>query len=153
MTEEEGAQYNFEELIKNLITLSSPAEKQKYIMGFGAIADEMAEDFDTRYTLAKQQYIDRSWLTNEQIHELDNLDKFMDDRSGNKNPDFWDDDNLQDHPDWQYIRAKSRDILKMLDKDDLDVEIERTTEQGKSDKGKPLVIERTFAKLVKKHSS
>lgn len=41
--------WKYGELIKNLITLSSQAEKQVEVIGHGAVCDEMAEDFDTYF--------------------------------------------------------------------------------------------------------
>lgn len=55
--EKETVYWKFNELIKLLITLSLPSNKQKEIMGYGAVTDEMAIDFETYYTLSFQSYI------------------------------------------------------------------------------------------------
>lgn len=67
--------WNFSELIKILITISRDAQKQIELIGYGVVADEMAIDFDTYYTLSYQSYLDSQLLTMNIKQELDELNK------------------------------------------------------------------------------
>jgi hypothetical protein len=153
MMQEELINWHFDELIKILITLSSTAERQKEIMGFGAVADEMAIEFDSHYTEMKTIYINRNIVTHEQAIFLDRLDDYLNNKSGNKDPDFWDDDMLEVNPDWNYVRESAKNILTLLNKQNFDVKIERTIAHTKSNKGEPLIIESTFLHLIENNTN
>src|SRR5688572_12329 len=73
--------WKFGELLKTLITLSSDANRQKEIIGIGATADEMAEDFYTYFTLSYQSYVDNNLISFEQQDKLFELDKFFNERT------------------------------------------------------------------------
>ena len=109
--DENLVRWKFGELIKNLVTLSSSAERQAEIIGIGATCDEMAIDFDTYFTLEYQNYLDSGLLTISQVEKLKELDKYFEDRSGDKSPDFWDDFLLETNPEWQYVRRMAKNIL------------------------------------------
>ena len=145
--------WNFWEFIKNLVTLSSPSNLQKEIIGLGAVADEMATDFESYYTLSFQTYLDNELLTKDQVSKLNLLDKFLEDRSGNKMPEFWNDELLDLHPDWEEVRKMAKDILIDLEYDNLKIDIERTTQQSSSKKGEPLIMQTTKTRLIKKTAS
>lgn len=144
--DENLAHWKFSELIKNLITLSSDAPRQIELIGYGAVAEEMATDFDTYYTLSYQSYIDFKLLTNDQKTELDELDKYLEDRSGDKSPGFWDDFILDIHPDWNWIRLKAKSILGLLNMDDLSIDFDRTE---KFDNSGNLTMQTTKTRLIK----
>lgn len=141
--------WNYWEFIKNLVTLSSDSDSQKEIIGFGAVADEMAIDFDTYYTLQSKRYLEYDLLDIELISKLDQIDTFLENRGGEKMPDFWDDDLLDSHPDWKIVRIMSKEILRLMNFDDLKIEIERSIKKNQSSKGEPLVIEGTKTRLIK----
>ena len=145
--------WNYWEFIKNLVTLSSPADQQREIIGFGAAADEMAIDFESYFTLNSQRYLDHKLLTEDQVTKLNTLDKFFDERSGDKMPEFWDDEILDSHPDWATVRKISQEILEHMEYGDLEIDIERTTEYSKSNKGESLMMESTKTRLKKKNAS
>ncbi len=145
--------WNYWEFLKTLVTLSSPADKQKEIIGFGAVADEMAIDFDSYYTLNFQRYLDHKLLTENQVNKLNSLDIFFNDRSGDKMPEFWDDDLLDSNPEWKKVRKTAQEILAELGYENLTIEIERTRESSKSNKGEPLIIEMTKTRLKNKNAS
>jgi hypothetical protein len=141
--------WKFSELIKNLIILSSDAQKQIELSGFGDVADEMAIDFGTYYTLSLQSYLNFNLITIEQKQELDELDKYLDDRSGDKNPDFWDDSKLDINPEWELIRLKAKKILKLMNKDDLAIKYVKT--EKIDDSGK-FVSQTMKTRLIYKNS-
>ena len=141
--------WNYWEFIKNLVTLSSDSESQKEIIGFGAVADEMAIDFGTYYTLQSKRYLEYDLLDIELISKLNQIDTFLENRGGEKMPDFWDDDLLDSHPDWKIVRIMSKEILRLMNFDDLKIEIERSIKKSQSSKGEPLVIEGTNTRLIK----
>ncbi len=105
-TEHEPVMRQFDELIKTLIVLSSSADQQKYICGSGCPGDDMASDFDTNYTHTRHLYIEHNLLTPKQLDLLDNLDRYLENRSGQWNAEFWQNpDLLSSHADWEVIRS------------------------------------------------
>jgi len=64
-------------------------------------------------------------------------------------PDFWDDDLLDTHPDWEILRAMSKEVLRLMKLDNLKLKIERSTKTSPSLKGELLTIEWKKILLVK----
>ncbi len=144
--------WQFEELVKTLLTLSSPAEKQREICGISCPGDDMANDFDSYYTLCKSQYIDRGYLTSLQIEALDKLDKFLEDRSGQQYEEFWcNSTSLDQHKDWETIRELAKNCLDVLGKTDFDIVVEHTFEHDVSNDGKEVTIQHTKTQSVPKN--
>ena len=127
--EENRIIWNFWEFVKNLITLSSPSAKQKEIIGFGAVADEMAIDFDNYYKLNSQEFSNKKLLSIDLINELDKIDQFFEIRSGEKNPEFWNDSILDTSKDWESIRVMARNILKKMEFDNVCFPVFRTIQK------------------------
>ncbi|RVU00342.1 hypothetical protein EOD41_12730 [Mucilaginibacter limnophilus] len=147
---EEGVYWKFDELVKNLIILSSTAERQKELMGHGCVADEMAEDFHSYFTLSKQEYLDAGLINQQQFDRLNELDQLLDNYSGDQNPDFWDDQQLSSNEDWKVLRKIARDILELLGKSDLEISYERKEEYVQNEQVKRLITQYTKFLLVKK---
>src|SRR6478609_3072041 len=118
--DENLVRWKFGELIKTLITMRSVAERQVEIIGAGIATDEMAEDFDTYFTLSYKQLRDFGLLDEEVISKLNELDEFLDCRSGDKAPEFWDDLLLATNKDWAIVRVKANEILTLIRMNDLD---------------------------------
>ena len=149
--EEDLVRYKFRELVINLVTLSSPAERQIEIIGIGAACDEMAIDFDTYFTLSYQSYIDNNLLTENQIKKLIELDDYFNERSGDKQPEFWDDFLLETNPEWQIVRQKAKTILEILGMQDLTIEFDRTEECKVINGVKRITAQMTKTKLIRKN--
>ncbi len=114
--------WQFEELIKTLIAMSMPLEDQINFYGIGATADEMLEDFYTYYTLNKVQFIERELINNESKKHLDDIDSLTDKWSLEKDEEFWFE--MEKHQkDWDILRKKAKSVLKVLNKDDLTVDV------------------------------
>lgn len=145
--------WKFGELIKNLITLSSSADRQTEIIGIGAICDEMAIDFDTYFTLAYKSYLDNGLLTIDQFEILRELDIYFENRSGEKSPDFWDDFLLDTNPEWQIVRQKAKTILELLKMQDLTIEFEREEKHEMTEKGRQIAMQLTKTRLVRQNAS
>jgi hypothetical protein len=145
--------WKFGELIKNLITLSSAADRQAEIIGIGATCDEMAIDFDTYFSLSYQNYLDNHLLTIEQVEKLKELDKFFNDRSGDKSPNFWDDFLLDTNSDWQIVRQKAKAILESIGMQDLLIEFDREEKYEMTDKGRRISMQSTKIRLVRENAS
>ena len=145
--------WKFGELIKNLLTLSASAERQKEIIGIGATCDEMAIDFDTYYTLSYKSYLDKGLLTVDQFETLKDLNIYFENRSGDKSPDFWDDFLLDTNPEWQIVRQKAKTILELLKMQDLTIEFDREEKYEVTDKGKQITMQSTKIRLVKQNAS
>lgn len=145
--------WKFGELIKNLVTLSSSAERQAEIIGIGATCDEMAIDFDSYFTLEYQSYLDSGLLTFSHGEKLQELDKYFEERSGDKSHDFWDDFLLETNPEWQIVRQKAKAILKSLGMQDLTIEFDREEKYEMTDKGKRVTMQSTKTRLLRQNAS
>lgn len=140
--------WKFGELIKNLVTLSSNAERQAEIIGIGATCDEMAEEFNTYFTMCYNSFLDQNLLTPNQFNKLMELDTFFTERSGEKSPDFWDDFTLGINTEWEIVRQKSSNILSSLGMQDLTIEFERKEEYETASNGERITIQFTKTRLV-----
>lgn len=145
--------WKFGELIKNLVTLSSQAERQAEIIGIGATCDEMAIDFDTYFTLEYHEYLKSGLLTSSQVEKLKELDRYFEKRSGDKSPDFWDDFLLETSSEWQDVRQMAKAILETLNMQDFTIEFYRTEKYEKTNKGKRLIMQTTKTRLIKHNAS
>ena len=149
--EENQILWKFGELIKALITIASDANKQKDIIGMGAVADEMAIDFETYFTLSYNQYLNHQLLSKKVFDELIQLDEIFDSYSGDKNPDFWDDNLLEINKDWEIARQKAKYILSLMDMDNLDIECVHHDIISKNIIGKKKIVgQQTLTLLVNK---
>lgn len=142
--------WKFGELVKTLVTLSSSADRQIEIMGAGIVTDEMAEDFDTYFTLSYKQFVDNKLIDETTTNKLKYLDNFLDERSGDKDPDFWDDTTLSTNNDWQNVRTQAKEILTLMGFENLDIDFERTEKHEKSNEGQKLLIQTTRTRLIRK---
>jgi len=133
------------------VILSIPAMEQKKFLGYVEVADEMAINFETYYTLNTERYKNHQLLTSNQEFKLNILDKFLADRSGNRMPEFWNDNILSLHPDWEKVREMAKDILKSMNFQDLRIEFERTIEGSALKKREPLIIQRTKTRLIREN--
>ncbi len=150
LTKDENLVYwKFGELIKTLITLSSSADRQNEIIGVGVLTDEMAEDFYSYFTISYKEFIENKLLDETTLNKLKQLDNFLDQRSGDKDPNFWDDTTLSTNIDWQNVRIQAKEILILLGFENLDIEFERTEKHEKSNKGEKLVLQTTRTRLIK----
>jgi hypothetical protein len=143
--------WKFAELIKSLITLGSSAERQMEIIGAGAVADEMAEDFYSYFTLSYQQFYNHKLLNEDIILKLKQLDHFLDQRSGDKDPEFWNDLMLNTNQDWKMVRSKANEILCSLNMDNLEIEFDREEKYEITERGKKLIFQSTKTRLSRKN--
>ena len=144
--EENLVYWKFSEMIKILIIISLNASKQKEFIGIGAVADEMATDFDTYYTLECQNYINYGLINYEQKNKLDDLNNYFNKKSNPVDSNFWDDNKLDSNKDWEFVRKMSSDILTTLSKEKLNIDYFREEEYDELGK---LVIQKTKIKLIK----
>jgi hypothetical protein len=147
-SEQELAVRQFDELIKTLITLSVPPERQVEICGFGCPGDDMANDFDSYYTHCRKLYLDHGLVETKHVKLLDELDHYLDSRSGAQYAEFWENpDLLSSHPDWEEIRGLAHSCLVSLGKTHLDVEVSHVIENKTGPDGTPLKVQWTQLKL------
>lgn len=140
-----NANYQFDELVKTLIALSSNSEKQKHIYGIGVAGDEMAEDFYSYYTLMRSTYLKFELIDEVQASLLDKFDESLTKKSGSKHVDFWMDTG---HDAWEEIRRDSSEILQLLNKSHLDLVVEHDNEW--TEDGRKIVAQKTTATLIDK---
>jgi hypothetical protein len=151
LTKEENLVYwKFGELIKTLVTLSSSADRQIEITGAGIVTEEMAEDFYSYFTISYKQFIENKLLDETAINKLKQLDNFLDQRSGDEDPNFWDDTTISTNIAWKNVRTQAREILFLLGYENLDIDFERTEKYEKSNMGEKLVLQTTRTRLIKK---
>jgi len=147
--EENAVIWNFWEFLKSLIALSDSAEIQRNIIGYGDVTLELADDFDASYSSRKSCYLMHDLLSSSVVVDLDALEKYLEDRSGDRLPEFWDDESLEHHPDWEQVRAMAAKILNKMNYHDLVIDCERTIEESNSISGERLLIESTRTCLKK----
>jgi hypothetical protein len=146
MKDKKLLKWKFDELIKNLIVISFPANKQIEICGIGHPGDDIANDFDTYFNLSKFEYIKNNLLNDEQILELEKIDNFFNERSGKNNDGFW--DNLESNSDWQILRQMAANCLKILKKDNLTITFKIKNKYTKSENGNKILIQNIKIKLI-----
>lgn len=141
--DKEIIQYHFDELLKTLIILSSPAEKQKYIMGFGNVGEDMLVDFDSHFNgVMANHYVETGFLSINEVKRLEEYDSFLDKKCNGQTTDvFINFDELKNNLVWKEIRTETFKLLKYLTKDNLDIEVTREIDKN---------IEWTKTKLIKK---
>ena len=144
--------WKFGELLKTLITLSSDSDRQHEIMGPGIVTEEMADDLDTYFTSYLDQYIASRLLNQDAVDKLNFIVNFLDERSGNNDPDFWDNTSLSTNSNWQKIRTYAQEALTSLGFADMDIKFVRTEKYETSDDGQRLLIQNTRTRLVKKNA-
>lgn len=111
MNDGELLKYYYEELIMSLITMSLPAEKQKEMVGYGCIGDEILEDFDNFYCMRRQLYIDCDVFSKRQLQILDEFNKYLEKYNGHDEDFYWDIEELKNSPLWEELRTESKKII------------------------------------------
>ncbi|HHY72089.1 MAG TPA: hypothetical protein GX497_02450 [Bacillus bacterium] len=141
--DKEIIQYHFDELLKTLIILSSPAEKQKDIMGFGNVGEDMLVDFESHFNgVIANHYVETGFLSANEIKKLEEYDRFLDKKcNGQVIEVFTNFDKLKNNSVWEEIRTETFKLLKYISKDNLDIEITREIDKN---------LEWTITKLIKK---
>jgi hypothetical protein len=130
--------------------ISSTADRQLEIIGgIGAVCDEMAIDFDMYFTESYGRYFQNGLLTADQIDLLKELDVFLEARSSNKSPEFWDDVLLSTNPEWEIVRQKAKMILECLGMRDLTIAFDRAEKYEITEQGKQLTMVSTKTRLVR----
>ncbi|MDG0876187.1 hypothetical protein L5D93_28755 [Paenibacillus thiaminolyticus] len=119
--------YYHEELIMTLIIISSDAEKQIEIMGFGNVGDDMMIDFETYYSNYREVYIATSRFNQDEIVLLDEIDEYLSDFTRNNSSElFIDQDELVNNPKWEMTRQKASELLGRLNMNHLSIRIKKS---------------------------
>ena len=114
--------YNFNETLKLLVILASEADKQTEAMGIGNTEEEIAIDFESHFKMNESIFIENGFLTEAQASELSEIDQFFEKRSNDQYEEFW--LGIESHPDWVTLREMAKRCLAILDKENLNIEIE-----------------------------
>jgi len=137
--------WQFNELIKNLISMSMPLEKQIDFYGLGVTADEMLEDFNSYYSLNKSRFFEKGLINEEIKASLEDIDNLTDKWTSEKDEDFWFE--MEKHEnDWNILREMAKSTLKKMELDNLTVMVkhENETENGK------IIVQNTKIDLTEK---
>jgi hypothetical protein len=141
----------FDECVKMLIVLSENADRQKELIGYGAVAEEIAEDFNNFCYRQADRYWRFGFITEGQYQTIYFIDSFFDNRSGaDKNPAFWDDERLGINPEWDILRDKASELLIQLNKAHFTISIDREIRPFIGEDGKERYTEKTQWNLVNK---
>jgi len=144
--ETDNLMWQFEELVKTLIAMSMPLEFQKNYYGIGVASDEMAGDFYSYYTLNKSRYKKRGLIIIETKELLDNIEKFLESWSNEKDEEFWYE--MDKHEvEWDLLRSKAKNTLNNMNKSNLTIEVNHENEY---DKNGNVVSQKTKTKLIEK---
>ena len=143
--ETDNIKWQFQELIKTLIALSLPAEKQIEIYGIGLAGDEMLEDFHSYYVLIKSSLIERGFVTSDAEQILNQIDSFTDKLSDEKEEDFWDE--LDIHEEWQELRTMAKNALISIGMDKYGIKVKH---ENDVDKKNNIVTQKTTVELIEK---
>ncbi|MEN7550482.1 hypothetical protein AAG747_21360 [Rapidithrix thailandica] len=135
--------WQFEEMIKTLIAMTLPLDEQIDFYGVGVTADEMLEDFDSCYVLNKTHFLKRNLINAQAKEQLDEIDFLTNKWSEEKAQDFWFE--MEKHSsDWNILREKAKSILKLLNKENLTVDINHENEL---DENGDIAVQRTKIEL------
>ncbi len=143
--EKDNIRWQFNELIKTLIAISLPADKQRQIYGIGLVGDEMVEDFYTYFTLIKDSLIERGFINQSAQTILDQIDNYTDVLSNEKNEDFWDE--IEIHEEWEKLRTMAKEALINLEKENLGLKVNHDNKMDKKDN---IIVQRTTIELTDK---
>ena len=144
--ESDNLRWQFEELIKTLIAMSMPYDGQREYYGIGNIASEMLEDFYSYYTLNKERFVERKLISKESKNSLDDIDLLTNKWSSEKEEGFWFE--IEKHKeDWDILREKAKLTLKILDKNNLTVDVKHENE---FDKMGNVILQKTKIELKEK---
>ncbi|MFI2742736.1 hypothetical protein ACG2LH_08355 [Zhouia sp. PK063] len=144
--ETDNIKWQYHELIKTLIALSLPAEKQREVYGVGLVGDEMLEDFYSYYVLIKNSLIEREFVTYDSEQLLNQIDLFTDKLSEDKDEDFWDE--LEKYEEWQELRTMAKNALVSLGMDNYGLKVKH---ENDVDKKNNIVVQKTTVKLIEKN--
>ncbi|WP_172256710.1 hypothetical protein [Saccharibacillus deserti] len=150
MNDSEVMQYHYEELIKTLITLSSPSYKQIEIMGYGCIGDEMLMEFEWHYRDQKAGLHASNLFNGKALDCLNRYSEFLQESIKDQESNFFCDPNeLSNNLMWEKIRTESKTLLSELGMEELDIVFEREVKTEQDRKGKKLIIESIKTKIIK----
>ena len=116
-------------------------------MGAGLATDEMAEDY-YRFFSDRQEFLDRGLLAETALTPLQHLHDYLDQQSDDHASDFWDEQNLATHSDWQNVRQQAKAILDGMGFGALALKFERKASYETGEEGKLLLVEGTWSWLV-----
>lgn len=102
----------FSRVIENLYEFTAPADKQIERLKGTVVADEIASDFSDISLKYVNILFENEWITEEQYQDFLEIDKKLDEMSGNKN--LWDEDALKNAEEWKECRTMGIRLLKSL---------------------------------------
>lgn len=118
--------YHYKELLKLLVVMSSESEVQLKAHGMGNAEEEMSIDLEYHFLEYKDQLVKKGLLSKEEEAGISKLEAFFDARRNDDNEDFWFE--LETHADWIEVRALAKDVLILMKKDHVTLDINVKTE-------------------------
>lgn len=140
----------FQELIKAIISLSLPAEKQREIHGFGFAGEEMVQEFRNLFLPFKDLYHEHRIVNDGQMPFLETLNTLLEEKAASEPEEFW--DQLESAGEWNRIRNMAIESLSALGKGHLTLNITKMSVSVPTKSGRDVTIQQTTTELVEKEN-
>ena len=141
--------YHYEQTLTLLVIISSPVHIQLEAYGLGNVGEEMAMDLEFHFKDHGSHQIEGGFLTTKEAEAISKIDHFFEVRSGNDDEGFW--SGLATHDDWKLLRTIAKDILVLMGKENLAVNI--NTENTIGWFSKKITHQRIEVKLVERQTT
>ncbi|MDY4251877.1 MULTISPECIES: hypothetical protein [unclassified Clostridium] len=112
MNNEENIEWIYERMLESVKILSADANKQIEELAGWDIEDELALSFYNDVVLMSDTLLSSGKIDGEIYKKIMEINSYLDDMS--KEKELWTDEQLKDSPKWMMCRAKSRELLTML---------------------------------------
>lgn len=119
-------EWQLEELIITLISISLPSNEQTNIYGIGIASDEMIEDINSYFTLNKERFLQFGLLNKTEINEINRIEEELDLMLQELKEEDWFD--ISSNNRWKNCRLLARDILNKIGKGNLKLVVQHENE-------------------------
>lgn len=116
---------HYQQTLKLLVLLSSPATLQREAHGIGHAEEELAIDLEFHFTEHKKNMMQTELLNAEQLNLIEEIEHILTQKSSDQDETFW--HGLEGHPDWQTIRVLASTALIALGKENLTIKVNVST--------------------------
>ncbi len=138
----------FKELIKAIISLSLPADKQREIHGHGFAGEEMLQGFRSLFLPFRDLYQNYDIVDDGQLPFLDSLHTLLEEKVKMEPEEFW--DKLETASEWNRIRNTAIETLSALGKGHLTLKITQMNVSVPSKSGRDITVQQTTTELIEK---
>jgi hypothetical protein len=119
--EMDNIKHHYEEILKLLIIIASPADIQLAAYGLGNVEEEIAFDLEFHFKDRGSYQIESGFLSFDEAEAISKIDQLFEARSGNDDDGFLLE--LQTHKDWRLLRTMAKEVLIFMGKENLAIDI------------------------------